>query len=209
MSDKYCPFKLFSINMTKKEILWREIIHQAAENKKLEFTQKELAERFNVSTSTVFNALKIPRESGAVGVSGRNFVVRDAEKLLYLWATQRNISREIIYETHFPAGPKEIEGLMPDGAIFGAYSAYVKKYQDVPADYDKVYVYSGPETLEEIKKRFPKQKGYTNLFVLKSDSLLEKFGAMTPDVQVFADIWNLKDWFAKDFLESLKQKIIA
>jgi len=29
--------------MTKKEIIWREILHQAIENKKFEFTQRELA----------------------------------------------------------------------------------------------------------------------------------------------------------------------
>lgn len=195
--------------MTKKEILWREILNQAIENKKLEFIQKELAEKFGVSTSTVFNALKVPRESGAIEVSGRNFVIRDAEKLLYLWATQRNISREMAYETRFPGGAKEMEGMMPSGAIFGAYSAYARKYKNAPADYDKVYVYVDAETLNEIKKRFPKQKGYVNLFALKADPLLKNFGLVTPDVQTFVDIWNLKDWYAKDFLNALKEKIIA
>lgn len=195
--------------MTKKEILWREILFQATEKKQFEFTQKELAERFGVSTSTVFNALKIPRESGTIEVTGKNFSIRDTEKFLYLWATQRNLNRQIIYKTYFPAGPKEIEGMTPDGAIFGAYSAYARKYEDVPADYDKVYIYANLKILEEVKKRFPKKKGYANLFVLKADPELSRFGAVTPDVQTFADIWNLKDWFAKEFLEGLKQKIIA
>lgn len=193
--------------MTKKEILWREILFQAVENKKFEFTQKELAEKFKVSTSTVFNALKIPRESGAIEVTGRNFVVRDAEKFLYLWATRRNIGREIIYATHFPGGPKEAEGLMPAGIIYAAYSAYAKKYQDAPADYDKVYVYADLKKLPEIKKRFPKKKGYPNLYVLKADQYLSKFGAATSDVQTFVDIWNLKDWFAKEYLNALKRKM--
>ncbi len=195
--------------MRKKEILWREILHKATRDKKLEFTQKELAEKFNVSTSTVFNALKIPRELGAIGVTGRNFSIRDVEKLLYLWATQRNLEREIVYQTHVFAEPKEIEGMMPNGAIFGAYSAYARKYEEAPADYDKVYVYADSKTLEEIEKRFPKKKGYANLFALKADPLLKKFGLVTPDVQIFVDLWNLKDWFAKDFLRALKQKIIA
>jgi transcriptional regulator with XRE-family HTH domain len=195
--------------MSKKEILWREILFQATEKKQFKFTQKELAERFGVSTSTVFNALKIPRESGTIEVTGKNFSVRDTEKFLYLWATRRNVNREIIYKTHFPTGPKEIEGMMPDGVIFGAYSAYAIKYQDAPADYDKVYVYADSKILEEIKKRFPKKRGYANLFALKADPELSKFGVTTPDVQTFADIWNLKDWFAKDFLEALKRKIIA
>jgi hypothetical protein len=52
--------------MTKKEIIWREILFQAIENKKFEFTQKELAQKYRFSLSTVFNALKVPREAGAV-----------------------------------------------------------------------------------------------------------------------------------------------
>lgn len=194
--------------MTKKEILWREIVYQAIENKKFEFTQKELANQFGFSLSTVFNALKIPRQTGAIKVTARNFIVQDTEKFLLLWATQRNIEKEIIYQTSVSNNPREIEGLMPEGIIFACYSAYTKKYQDAPADYDKVYVYAGPDKLTEIKKRFPFQKGYTNLIILKIDQFLEIFGSITPDAQTFVDLWNLKDWQAKEFLTALKQKIL-
>ncbi len=195
--------------MSKKEIIWREILHQALENKKLEFMQKELAEQFGFSLSTVFNALKVPRESGAVTVTGRNFRVIDAEKFLYLWATQRNISREIIYETNVSAGAGEIENLMPAGIIFGAYSAYAKKYGAAPADYDKIYVYADSKSLAEIKKRFPEKKGRINLFVLEKDPYLGGFGIVTPDIQTFADLWNMKDWYAKEFLNKLKEKMFG
>ncbi|PIR70369.1 MAG: hypothetical protein COU46_01850 [Candidatus Niyogibacteria bacterium CG10_big_fil_rev_8_21_14_0_10_42_19] len=194
--------------MLKKEILWREILNQAVENKKIEFTQKELARKFGISTSTVFNALKIPRAQGAILVSGRNFRVADIEKFLYIWATQRNLEKEIIFKTFTPKNAKETEGLMPSGIIFSCYSAYSQKYRDTPADYDKVYVYADKEKLEEIKKRFPKAKGNPNIFVLKKDSFSASYGDLTPDVQTFVDLWNLKDWYAKDFLNKLKEKII-
>lgn len=193
--------------MNKKEILWREILHQAVENKKTEFTQKKLAEQFGFSLSTVFNALKVPRQSGAIQVTGRNFIVCDAEKFLLLWATQRNFEKEIIYQTACPASVSDIEGAMPDGATFACYSAYREKYKEAPADYDKVYVYADSETLPEIKKRFPPRKGYFNLIVLKSNLYLESFGGIAPDVQTFVDLWNLKEWQAKDFLNSLKEKM--
>ncbi len=193
--------------MNKKEILWREILFQAIEKQKTEFTQKDLAEKFGFSTSTVFNALKIPRQSGAVKVTGRNFSVIDIEKFLYLWATQRNVGNDIIYKTSFPGSVREIEGMMPCGAIFAAYSAYGKKYRDAPADYDKVYVCAGEKALEEIKKRFPKTEGYENVIILRPDQYLEKFGTITPDAQTFVDLWNLSDWYAKDFLNSLKNKM--
>lgn len=193
--------------MTKKEIIWRDILYQAIEQKKFEFTQKKLSEKFSFSLSTVFNALKIPRQSGAINVTGRNFSVIDAEKFLYIWATQRNLQKEIIYETNVLENAQKIEGRMPDGIIFGAYSAYAAKYKDAPADYGKIYIYANRERLEEIKKRFPKQKGETNLFILKSDPQLEKFGNKIPDVQLFVDFWNMKDWYAKDFLNALKNKL--
>lgn len=193
--------------MSKKEIIWREILYQATEKKKFEFTQKELASELNVSLSTVFNALKVPRQSGAIKVTGRNFVVRDVEKFIYIWATQRNLGKEIIYSTSVVANPAEIEGVMPPDIMFACYSAYSKKYQNSPADYDKVYIYSDTDELAEIKKRFPPEKGYVNIVVLKSDSHLKKFGGLTPDAQTFVDLWNLKDWYAKEFLSALRSKI--
>jgi hypothetical protein len=50
--------------MTKKEIIWREILFQAIKNRKFEFTQKKLAQKYRFSLSTVFNALKVPKEAG-------------------------------------------------------------------------------------------------------------------------------------------------
>jgi len=194
--------------MSKKELIWLEILNQAIENKKFDFTQKAIAKKFGLSLSTVFNALKIPRQLGTIKVTGRNFSLVDTEKLLYLWATQRNLKKEIIYETHSPHGPKENEGLMPAGIIFAAYSAYTQKYNEAPADYDKVYVYAGAGELIEIKNRFPKQPGGANVFVLKKDELAEKYRLAGSDAQMFCDLWNLQDWYAKEFLEKLKEKIL-
>lgn len=193
--------------MTKKEVLWREILHQATANKKTKFTQKDLAAQFGFSLSTVFNSLKIPRQAGAIKVSGRDFTVIDAEKFLNIWATFRRLKNDVIYQTHCDLSVREIEGLVPPQAIFGAFSAYTKKYQEAPADYDKVYIYLTEEQLPEVKKRFPAKKGYENLIVLKADAWLTQFGQITPDVQTYVDLWNLSDWYAKDFLRALKDKI--
>lgn len=196
--------------MSKKEILWRYLLHQAITNKKQEFVQKELARKFGFSLSTINNALKAPREIGAIKVTGRNFLIENKEKFLYLWATNRKLTKEIVYETSVSQAVKEIEAEMPAGVIFGAYSAYLKKYQEAPADYDKVYIYADEKILDEIKQRFPAQKGHKNLFVLKSNPELEKMSSsgVAPAEQIFADIWNLSDWYAKDFLQTLKEKIL-
>lgn len=194
--------------MIKKEIIWREILFQTIEFEKIEFTQKELASKYGFSLSTVFNALKNLRSSGIIEAHGRGFKILDIEKFLYFWATQRNVKKEIIYQTHAAKSVRAIEGEMPPDIIFGAFTAFCKKYQETPADYDKVYVYTKEDNLNEIKSRFPYEKGYANVIVLKADPHLESYGKITCDPQTFVDLWNLPDWYAKDFLLALKNKIL-
>jgi hypothetical protein len=194
--------------MTKKEVIWREILYQAIEQKNRQFTQKDLAAQFGFSLSTVFNALKAPRQSGAIKVTGRDFQIIDIEKFLYLWATARNLKKDIIYQARIEQPVFEIEGMMPSSVIYGVYSAYRLKFNEAPADYDKVYVYS--LNADEIKKRFPasaKKESYANLVVLKTDEFMGNYGPTTTLGQTFADLWNLSEWYAKDFQEALKNKI--
>lgn len=190
--------------MLKKEIIWREILFQAIEKKKKQFTQKDLAAKFGFSLSTVFHALKIPRSTGAIDVRGRFFSVIDIEKFLAIWATFRKLEKEIVYKTHVDLPSIKIEGEMPNSVIYTAYSAYRLKFKEAPADYDKVYVYV--KDLSQIKKRFPKKKGYENLIVFKPDKFLRKYGSIPPLAQIYVDLWNLKEWYAHDFLNELKKK---
>lgn len=191
--------------MHKKEIIWREILFQAIEKGKQQFTQKELAAKFGFSLSTVFNALKVPRGTGAIEVGGRFFNLVNKEKLLTIWATHRNLEKDTIYKTHTDLPPLKIEGEMPPAATYTAYSAYRLKYKEAPADYDKVYVYA--VNPNEIRKRFPPQKGRGNLIVFKADEFLEKYGSIVPLAQIYVDLWNLSEWYAKDFLDALRQKM--
>ena len=68
--------------MTKKEVIWRGILFQATENKKLEFTQKELAQKYDFSLSAVFfNALRVSRSVEAIERK-RGFKIREKISLL-------------------------------------------------------------------------------------------------------------------------------
>jgi len=194
--------------MLKKEIVWRDILESAIRKKQFQFTQKDLAQKYGLSSSTVFNALAIPRTQGAITVSGRDFSVTDVEKLLYIWATQRNLARDIVYQTSVPMSAREIEGLAPAGIVFGGCSAYAHAYGNSPAEYDAIYWYADAASLAEIKKRFPKRTGRANFFILKEDPFLKRFGSrVTPDTQTFTDLWNMKEWYAKDFITAIKQKL--
>src|SRR3989338_778689 len=110
--------------MQKKEMIWRHILAQALSKRTITFTQKDLAAFFKISTSTVFNALRAPRKLGALLVTGRFFRLTDAEKLLLLWATHRNLKKDLLYKTHVSEPAQKIEGGMPPDVIFGAFSAY-------------------------------------------------------------------------------------
>lgn len=194
--------------MKKIEIIWREILYQTIEKKIFQFTQKDLAGKLDVSTSTIFQALKTPRKMGAVRVTGRFFVIEDAEKLLYHWASVRNLQKDIIFKTRVNLPVLQIEGLMPPDVIFGFYSGARQILAMPPADYGTVYVYiKNLKIIEKLKERFVFTKGYPNLFVLKGDKLLDFYGSKTTIAQTFVDLWNLADWQAKDFTKDLKEKI--
>lgn len=195
--------------MKKIEIIWRDLLYQTLEKGVNQFQQQQLAKKYHYSLSTVFQALKIPRKMGAVSVTGKGFSLKDPEKLLYYWASLRNLEKDIIYQTRVDENIFNLEANMVPKAIFGCYSAFRLKYKDAPADYDKAYVYAECQTLIALKKRFPSQKGRYNLIVLKSDPYLAGFGQTSTLAQMFVDIWNLPDWYSKEFINSLKKRINA
>jgi transcriptional regulator with XRE-family HTH domain len=191
--------------MKKIEIIWRELLFEGLERQKQRFTQKELAKKFGVSTSTVNQALKQLRAMGAVRVGGRYFLVEDAEKILYHWANHRNLKADLIYQTRVEAPVMEIEGLLPGGAIPTTYTAVRERLGEAPADYDKVYFYA--EDLKEVRRRFPASEKTSNLFVLKADKFLKNYGEVACWSQAFVDLWNLSDWYAKEFVRRVKEEI--
>lgn len=191
--------------MKKIEIIWRELLFSALEKGVHRFEQKKLAEKFDFSTSTVFQALKVPRQGGAVRVTGRFFVLEDPEKLLYHWASARNLEKEITASFRAEGSVLEIEGMMPPDTVFGAYTAARLSLKTPPADYDRIYLYSFEP--DKIKERIILAGGPPNLFVLQPDPFLSLYGQKTTLAQTFVDLWNLKDWFAKDYSKAIKEKI--
>jgi len=49
-------------------------------------------------------------------------------------------------------------------------------------------------------------KKTANLFILKPDPYLKNYQRI-PTAQIFVDLWNLSDWYAKDFSDALLLKI--
>ena len=193
--------------MKKIETIWREILYQTLEKKNFQFTQQEIGAKFGFSTSTVFQSLKVPRQMGAVRVTGRFFVLEDPEKLLFYWASVRNLSKDILWETEINLPLQEIENQMPPDIVYGCYTAANRFLNLAPADYAKVYVYTS--NLDSVKNRFAgaTNKNWPNLTVLKADPWLNKYGQTTSLAQTFVDLWNLGDWQAKEYGKALQEKI--
>jgi len=193
--------------MRRTEFVYRELLFQALEKGGRSFTQRGLAERLGMPISNVNNAIRPLRRMNAVRVGPRNFAVVNAKKVLFYWASNRNLEKDIVYSTRAEGGAIEIEKGMPADAVFAGYSAYRHRFGEAPADYSEVYVYASD--LEEMRKRFPERKGPRNLFVLEKDALIERYGKTGTVGQVFVDLWNLSEWYARDFLRELEAKIDA
>ncbi len=189
--------------MKKIEFIYRELLYAAFEKKINVFTQAELAKKLGISLSTVNNAVTTLASMGALEIKQRSFHLLDTKKILYYWASIRNLQKDIIYTTRVEKPVLAIEKAMPDDIVFAAYTAYRLRYNDIPADYSEVYVYGD----EQMKERFPVQKGTPNLFVLCKDAKIEVYGKKTTVANTFVDLWNLKEWYAKEFIVAMEKRL--
>src|SRR3989344_7857869 len=186
--------------MKRSETVYRELLFQGIENKKFKFTQLELSKRLNLSLSVINSAIKKLSSIGAINVNQRSFEVIDIKKILYFWASLRNLEKDLIFSIRIDAPIRDIEKVMPN-ILFTSYTAYKLKFNDVPSDYSEVYLYATEEELKSIKERikdFKKTDKNPNLFILIKDPSLAHYKSI-PLAQIFVDLWNLKEWYAKEF----------
>lgn len=186
--------------MLKIEYIWRELLYRTIEKKKNDFTLTELSLKYCLSTSVVSHALFPLREMEIVRIGKNKSFVVDAERLLIFWATRRNLRKDIVYKTYSSLSVLEREASMPKNVFPTAYSAYSFFNKDLPSDYENIYYYA--KNIDEIKKRFPENKKNPNLFILKTDPYLHTY-SYTPLSQVFVDLWNLNEWYAKEFSQEV------
>ncbi|MBI2105481.1 HTH domain-containing protein [Candidatus Woesearchaeota archaeon] len=194
--------------MKKTEIIYREILYKVIENKETAFTQSDLSKKFNISLSVVNLAVKKLESLGSVKVMLRSFKIINTKKALIFWASARNLEKDIVFKTRIEFPVREIERLMPN-IIFTAYTAYKLRFNDVPSDYSEVYAYADEEEIREIKKRISKIKTSEknpNLFILKKDDFLPDYKSL-PISQLYVDLWNLKEWYSKEFLDALEKRM--
>ena len=196
--------------MKRIEEIYREILFSVLEKKEATFTQSEISKKLSISLSIVNAAIKKLNSMGAIKVYPRNFHILDIKKILYLWASVRDLNKDMVFKARIEAPIREIERILP-AVFFTAYTAYKLRFGDVPADYSEIYIYADEKELETIKKRISDFKVYENsgnpnFFVLKEDQSLNLYEEI-PTAQIFVDLWNLKEWYAKDFINALENNL--
>ncbi|MEM2002642.1 MAG: winged helix-turn-helix domain-containing protein [Candidatus Bathyarchaeia archaeon] len=189
----------------KMERVYREVLWGVLENKTQEFKQLELSKLCNLSLSTVNYALKPLERMNAIEKMRFGLRVVDPKKILLYWASIRNLEKEVIYQTYLDEPVARIESEVPGNSVFTAYSAFKFKFGNTPSDYGEVVVYGNRE---DFTRRFGNEKVQVrpNLIVLGLDSHLARF-KVAPIAQIFVDLWNLRAWYARDFLKKLEEII--
>ncbi|MGI0141368.1 MAG: hypothetical protein ACREBF_01810 [Candidatus Micrarchaeales archaeon] len=178
------------------------------------FTQLSLSKSLGLSLSTVNAAVVNLRDISAVRVKQRSFEVVAFDRLLLYWATHRLLKKDIIYQTRVDMPVREIERSMPQEIAFTGYTAYRLIFKEAPADYSEVYVYATEPGLSIVKKRFPKNDKIPNVVVLKCDGNLKNAieqgklkHSSVCEAQVFVDLWNMGEWYAKDYVDALAKRV--
>jgi len=194
--------------MKKFERVYREILIGVLD-KKERFTQLELSKKCGVSIALVNKILKKLENIGAVEIFPMQFRILDTSKILFDWATKRNIYKDIDEKCCVDMPIVEIEKSLP--FILTAYSAWHLLSKSVPFEYNKVYAYIPKDQKEILKiwlKDKPLTKGKENLFIIFIDDkhLVKNSKKKTaPIPQIFVDIYSLSGieskYFVKDILE--------
>jgi hypothetical protein len=192
--------------MKKGNRVLRQILYAVYEQGESFMSQKTIARACGLSLGMVNLVVTKLEKIGTVEKKPLGFRVIDPKKILVYWASKRDLSKDVIYETFSPSSVQEIEAQTPPGAIFTGYSGYKRKFGITPADYDEVYVYADPQ---EIKRRFQLRKSYKrNLVVLGSDPHLKHVseGGVAPLAQIYVDLWQMGRT-ANRFVNELDRKL--
>ena len=160
--------------MKKIETIWHFLLLQALSEGVFRHTQQDLAKRFHMSLSTVHHALHTPTAIGAIRKESKFFVLEDAIKLMYYWASARNLNRRIFYQTYSDKPIQEIESFALPTSIFACYSAARIIMGEAPADYATVYFYDDPAHSQT----------YTHVFHRIQRSMRMFLSHKTPDIRV-------------------------
>ncbi|MCL5093021.1 MAG: hypothetical protein M1128_00965 [Candidatus Marsarchaeota archaeon] len=199
--------------------VYRHVLEAELARPKGHFTENGIARDLSISPNTVSIAIKRLLDIGAAAMYRRHFEILSFDKALAYWAATRKFGKDIVYSTYVNKPAKAIEQSMPGETAYTSYTGYANLFGNDAADYGEVYVYATDVGLSDIKSRFEKnlfapRSKYANLVVLKPDKVLYVMikenslnKSTVPKTQLYADLWNISEWNAYEFVKKLKKTI--
>jgi hypothetical protein len=190
----------------KNERILREILYRVYELGENFATQTEIADSCGVSLDLVNQVVTRLSEFGGVQIQTKGVYIINPKKILFYWATRRNLRRDIVYSTRCHDPPQKIESRLSADFIFTCYSGYRLKFGTSPS-YDEVYAYGKPEAARAL---FPESPGKRpNLFIIKEDEHLRKRsrGRSVTLAQMYVDLWQLGTPAADEILAAMEKKL--
>jgi hypothetical protein len=188
--------------MSRKNIVFREILYRALELGESYMTQKSIAETCKVSLDTVNKVVRTLDKFYGVEKKPMGFRVINIQKILTYWACTRDLHKDICFATYTPNPVKKIESEMPLGTIFTAFSGYARRIGEIPS-YTEVYVYGDAR---EIEAKFPKKETRKpNLIVLERDHHIGNVSRndAAPLAQIYVDLWQIGSQEAEKLMVDL------
>ncbi|MEM2251305.1 MAG: hypothetical protein QXU01_04165 [Candidatus Hadarchaeales archaeon] len=192
--------------MSRKNIVFREILYRTLELDEPYMTQKSIAEKCQISLDTVNKVVRELHRFHGVEKKPMGFRVINVQKVLTYWACTRDLHKDICFLTYVPHKVKEIESELPSGTIFTAFSGYARRIGETSM-YSEVYVYGDPQ---KISTKFPKRESRRpNLVVLEKDSHIESVSQnqSAPIAQIYVDLWQIGTQEAEKLLVVFDEKI--
>lgn len=132
----------------------------------------------------------------------------DPGRLLLLWAGNRDLAADVLFDTRALAELYEVEDELAASFVLGGFAAYrLDIGLNTVADYDTVLAYGPPKLAQRMYKR--RRSGRTRILVLEGDPLLATYGSHTPMPQTYVDIFNLPGWQAARFYLDMTRRLIG
>lgn len=190
--------------MWKFERIYRELLLSNLNEVSL-VHQEDIASKCEVSLGLVNKTVKKLTTAKAVEATRTGVRVLSPTRLLNLWATERNLNKDVWQS--FRLDPiAEAERDLPKDTLLTAFSAWYKTSSRKPADYDRTYFYVTNKENFNYWLSFRKQKIRNvnpNIFaLLVEDNHLaqssEKGIVCVP--QIYVDIYSINGPEAASFL---------
>jgi hypothetical protein len=191
----------------KTERIYRELLLSSLSGEHV-VKQEHLAKRCSTSIGLVNKTVRKLEAAGAAEATRSGVRILSPPRILNLWATERNLARDIFVA--FRIDPLEkVERELPGDAVLTAFSAWVSLRESKPAEYSSIYFYvqdrEGFQDWLEFRRSRARRTN-PNVFVLHREDphlISVSRGGIAPVPQIYVDIYSIGGPEAPPYLRDI------